>query len=212
MGLVAGVPFTIAPRLSFVEAFFTTAIATGNSHETVLACNIVVGLIVLLFAATSKRTRVVFSMPEDYRLGLAAGIGAFLALRSVRSMHLVVPGTTTFVTTFSYKTILGLTGIILIMAVSSMGERFALYSFIVSITVITVISVIVRAALDEPILPIGYVSGVASLQPLVESLPSFKNFTTTPNDYTVFEYILIQSVNKLVGLQATIVALILLSV
>ena len=209
MGLVGGVPFTVAPGLSSSDAFRQAAIATG-SPQNILACNIIVGLIVLLFGATSKRTKVIHAMPEDYRLGVAAGIGGFLALIGVRSMNLIIPGTTAFVKTFSYRTILGLAGVMLITVLSSFGDHVASLSFILSITTITVVSVIIRASLNEPILPPGYESGVAPLAPLVSALPSFDNWSA--NDFTIFQYIVLQTVNKIVDLQATIIALILLTV
>jgi len=209
MGLIAGVPFTVAPGLAYSTAFQNAAKATG-SPENILACNIVVGLLILLFGATSKRTKVLNALPNDYRLGLAAGIGGFLALIAVRSMNLVVPLRTTYVSTFSYKTILGLAGVILIAVVSSFGEQFASLSFIISITTITVVSVIIRASLNEPILPPGYESGVASLAPLVSELPSFDNWSA--NGFVIFKYIVLQTMNKIFNLQATIMALILLTV
>jgi len=209
MGVIAGVPFTIAPGVSFAGTFQATAIAIG-SPQVVLACNIIVGLIVVLFGATSKKTKVIHVMPEDYRLGLAAGIGGFLALIGARSMNIVPFGTTAYVTSFSYKTILGLAGVVLIAVIKSLQVRLAAYAFIISIVAITIISVIIRAASNEPILPLDYESGVASLQPLVETLPSFENWNA--HDFVIFKYIVQQSVTKLFDLLATITALILLAV
>lgn len=208
MGLVAGVPFTVGPGL-FSAAFQRAAIVTG-SPQNILAGNIIVGLLVLIFGITFKLTRAVRTFPEDYRLGLAAGIGGLLAMIGAQSMRIVSPRTATFVAAFSYRTILGLIGVVLILLMTSLGEPYASFSFIVSILSITIVSVIIRASTDRPILPPGYQSGVASLGPLVENLPSFDLWAS--NDFVIFEYIVHQSLVKFFDLTATISALILLGV
>lgn len=211
MGVLGGVPFVVAPGITYGIGF--QMLATTSSIPTALAADIIVGVVVLCFALVSRRAKMITSLPEDYRLGVAAGIGALLALIGVRSMNIVPFGSTSYVTTFSYKTVLGVCGVILIAVIQAMSSKeLASSAFAISIIVITIASVIVRAAQNNQILPPNSAT-LPSISPLLMTQPDFTLFGYNDgNNFAIFSYIILTSLNKLFDLVATIAALILLAV
>lgn len=205
MGLIGGMPLVLAPGITFSLAFQDALMVID--YPNVLACDIIIGLIILLFGATSRKTKIISVMPEDFRLGTAAGIGGLLAFVGVRNMNLVLPNLALNTSTFSYRTILGILGFIIITVFRAMRKEAAAFAFIVSIITITILSVIIRYVTHGEIVPSN-----VSLPPIssIGVTPNFQKWSQ--NSFTVFSYLVRQSLNKLFDLVATLTALILLAV
>ena len=81
MGLLATYPIALAPGMG-LNAFFTYTVVgeMGYSWETALGAVFLSGICFMILSLVRIREWVVNSIPMSLRLGIAAGIGLFLAL------------------------------------------------------------------------------------------------------------------------------------
>jgi len=98
MGLVANLPFALAPGMG-INAFFTfTLVLTmGVEWQTALGAVFVSGIIFILLSVFKVREAIVRAIPASLRFGVAAGIGLFLALIGLTSVGFIRPDEATTV-------------------------------------------------------------------------------------------------------------------
>ena len=98
MGLVANLPFAIAPGMG-INAFFTYGIVLGMGvrWQTALGAVFVSGIVFLLLSVFRIRERIVEAIPAPVRYGVAAGIGLFLAFIGLQKVGFVAADPVTIV-------------------------------------------------------------------------------------------------------------------
>ena len=99
MGLVANLPFALAPGMG-LNAFFayTVVLGMGYSWETALTAVFLEGLIFIVLTATNIREAIVNSVPINLKRAISAGIGFFIALIGFKNAGIVVGSEPTLVT------------------------------------------------------------------------------------------------------------------
>lgn len=98
MGLVAGLPFAVAPGMG-INAFFTYGLVLGMGipWETALGVVFVSGIVFILLSAFKIREMIVRSIPASVRYAVAAGIGLFLAVIGLTGVGFIVADPATIV-------------------------------------------------------------------------------------------------------------------
>lgn len=143
MGFVANYPIALAPGMG-LNAFFTYTVVgeMGYSWETALGAVFLSGICFLILSLVKIREWVVNSIPMSLRLGIAAGIGLFLALIGLKSAGIVVASPATLVTMgdiTAFPAVMAMLGFFLIIAMVHRGMKSAV---IVSILAVTLLGVL----------------------------------------------------------------------
>lgn len=138
MGLVANYPIALAPGMG-LNAFFTYTVVgeMGYSWETALGAVFLSGICFLVLSLVRIREWVVNSIPLSLRLGIAAGIGLFLALIGLKSAGIVVASPSTLVTMgdiTAFPAVMAALGFFLIIAMVHHGMKSAVIISILAIT------------------------------------------------------------------------------
>lgn len=91
MGLYTNNPLLVAPGMS-LNSLFALAVAKGAGvdYATALGCVFWAGVIFLLLMAFDRKRRIITGVPRMLRLGIAGGIGLFIALLGLRSGGMIV--------------------------------------------------------------------------------------------------------------------------
>jgi len=91
MGLYTNNPLLVAPGMS-LNALFALAVAQGAGvdYATALGCVFWAGVLFLLLLVFDRKRRIIEGVPRMLRLGIAGGIGLFIALLGLRSGGLIV--------------------------------------------------------------------------------------------------------------------------
>ncbi|MDO6618981.1 MULTISPECIES: NCS2 family permease [unclassified Shewanella] len=143
MGLVANYPIALAPGMG-LNAFFTYTVVgeMGYSWETALGAVFMSGICFLILSLVKIREWIVNSIPMSLRLGIAAGIGLFLAFIGLKSAGIVVASPATLVTMgdiTSFSAVMAAVGFFLIIAMVQRGYKAAV---ILSIFIVTAIALL----------------------------------------------------------------------
>lgn len=98
MGLAANYPIALAPGMG-LNAFFTyTVVLTeGYSWQSALGAVFFSGCIFVLLSLFKVREWIINAIPQPLKLGIAAGIGLFLALVGLKSAGIIVDNPATLV-------------------------------------------------------------------------------------------------------------------
>ncbi|MGM0703445.1 MAG: NCS2 family permease [Pseudomonadota bacterium] len=98
MGLWANYPIAQAPGMG-LNAFFTYGVVMGMGYswEAALGAVFFSGFIFFLLSVFKVREWIIHSIPLSLRLGIAAGIGLFLAMIALQNAGIVVANDATFV-------------------------------------------------------------------------------------------------------------------
>ncbi len=98
MGLWANYPIAQAPGMG-LNAFFTYGVVLGMGYtwEAALGAVFFSGLTFFLLSIFKIREWIINSIPLSLRLGIAAGIGLFLAMIALKNAGIVVANPATFV-------------------------------------------------------------------------------------------------------------------
>ncbi|WP_028305185.1 NCS2 family permease [Oceanospirillum maris] len=143
MGLWANYPIALAPGMGLNAFFtFTVVMEMGYSWESALGAVFFSGLIFTVLSIFKIREWIINSIPLSLRLGIAAGIGLFLALIALKSAGIVVASSATLVTMGDLsdpKVILAIVGFFIIV---SLSYRRVLGSVMIGILVVTVLSML----------------------------------------------------------------------
>lgn len=140
MGVVANYPIALAPGMG-LNAFFTYTVVgeMGYSWETALGAVFLSGICFMALSLARIREWIVNSIPMSLRLGIAAGIGLFLALLALQSSGIVVASPATLVTMgdiTSFPALMAALGFFIIIALVQRGFKAAVIISILSITVL----------------------------------------------------------------------------
>ncbi|MGP9800247.1 NCS2 family permease [Rheinheimera sp. NSM] len=138
MGLLANLPVALAPGMG-LNAFFTYVIVLeqGHSWQTALACVFFSGCLFLLLSIFRIREWIINSIPLPLKMGIAAGIGMFLALIALKTANIIVASPATLVTLgdlHSPQVLLALAGFFIIFALVHRGWHSAVLISILLVT------------------------------------------------------------------------------
>lgn len=143
MGLVANLPFAIAPGMG-LNAFFTFTLCLGMGVEwqTALGAVFISGIVFLILSATGVRETIVNSIPASLRYGVAAGIGLFLTLIGLTSVGFIVsnPATTVAFGGLNTATVLFLIGLAITGILVARNVKGALIIGIVCTSILALIA------------------------------------------------------------------------
>ncbi len=138
MGLMANYPIALAPGMG-LNAFFTYTVVgeMGYSWETALGAVFLSGICFLILSLVRIGEWIVNSIPMSLRIGIAAGIGLFLALIGLKSAGIVVANPATLVTLgdiTAFPAVMAVLGFFLIIALVQRGMKSAVMLSILIIT------------------------------------------------------------------------------
>ncbi len=107
MGLLANVPFALAPGMG-LNAFFayTVMLGFGYTYAQALAIVFISGILFIIITAVGLRQAIVKAIPKSLRFAISVGIGLFIAFIGLTGSGLVVNSDSTLVTIGSIKSIL----------------------------------------------------------------------------------------------------------
>ena len=158
MGLLANYPLALAPGMG-LNAYFAFAVVLGMKvpWQVALGAVFLSGVLFLIISLLKWREWLVNAIPLSLKLGIAAGIGFFLAVIGLKGMGLIVAHPATLVTLGSLtdtKTVLACIGFVLIAGLSARG-----------LTGAVLIGILATAALGIPF-------GLTTFQGIVSAPPS----------------------------------------
>ena len=129
MGLLANYPIGLAPGMG-PNAFFTYAVVLGSGHtwQAALGAVFLSGILFIIISALPIRAWLINSIPRNLKLGMAAGIGLFLAFIALKNAGIVVQNPATLVglgSLIGFAPLMALAGFFAITAMSARGNRSA---------------------------------------------------------------------------------------
>ena len=141
MGLIANYPVALAPGMGLNAYFaFVVVQSEGASWQTALGAVFVAGVAFVVLSLLPVREWLINAIPRALKLGIAAGIGLFLAFIGLRNAGLVVGDNATLValgTLTEPGPLLALGGFALILALDRRGIPGAV---LIGVLVITALS------------------------------------------------------------------------
>lgn len=143
MGLWAKYPIALAPGMG-LNAFFTygVVLGMGYSWEAALGAVFFSGVCFFLLSIFKIREWIINSIPLSLRLGIAAGIGLFLAMIALKNAGIVVSNPATYVALGDLSepaAIYALLGFFVITALAYLRVTGAVMIGILGITVIAIL-------------------------------------------------------------------------
>lgn len=140
MGVLANYPIALAPGMG-LNAFFTYTVVgqMGHSWQVALGAVFLSGVLFFLLSIFRIREWIINSIPQSLRLGIAAGIGLFLALIALHNTNIIVANPATLVTLGDISaptTLLTALGFVLICALAAHRVMGAVMIGIIAITII----------------------------------------------------------------------------
>lgn len=163
MAFLANYPFALAPGMG-LNAFFTYSVCLtmGISWHVALTAVFVEGLIFIFLTVTSIREKVVNSIPTALKVGIAAGIGLFIAFIGLRGAGIIVDNPATLVglgKLTNWTAFLTIVGVLLMAYLQYKGIRGGI---LISMVVITIVGI----PLGVTKIPESLVSLPPSLSPI----------------------------------------------
>lgn len=146
MALLANFPVALAPGMG-INAFFTfTVVFTyGLSWEAALAAVFISGILFFIVSISGLRRQIIDAIPQGLKYAVGAGIGFFITFIGLKNAGIIVADGATFVALGDLSNnavLLGVFGIILVVILYAMGNKFAL---IISIVVTAIVGLILNA-------------------------------------------------------------------
>ena len=129
MGLLANYPIGLAPGMG-QNAFFTYAVVVGSGHpwQAALGAVFLSGILFVAISLLPIRAWLINSIPRNLKLGMAAGIGFFLAFIAMKNAGIIQANAATFVSLgdlISFGPLMAFTGFFVITALATKGNRSA---------------------------------------------------------------------------------------
>ncbi|MEL0636391.1 MULTISPECIES: NCS2 family permease [Marinomonas] len=142
MGLYANYPIALAPGMG-LNAFFTYGVVLGMGYtwEQALGAVFLSGCVFIVISIFRIREWVINAIPSSLKLGIAAGIGLFLAMVALQNTGIIVKSPATLVTLGDLAKpgpIFGLLGFFIISALSHLRVTGAVMIGILCITVLSI--------------------------------------------------------------------------
>lgn len=127
MGLVANYPIALAPGMG-LNAFFTYGVVLGMGHtwQAALGAVFLSGILFLLLSMFRVREWIINAIPPILKLGIATGIGAFLALIALKNSGIIVAHPATFVSLgdlTEFTPLMSIIGFFIIAALTARGIK-----------------------------------------------------------------------------------------
>ena len=141
MGLLANYPVGLAPGMG-QNAFFTYAVVIGSGQpwQAALGAVFISGILFVLISLSPLRAWLINSIPRNLKLGMAAGIGFFLAFIALKNAGVVVPSTATFITLGDLKSFAAVMALLGFFAITAMAARGIRSAVIIGMGVISLIA------------------------------------------------------------------------
>ena len=141
MGLNGNYPIAQAPGMA-QNSFFTFGVVLGMGHawQTALGAVFISGILFIILSVLPVRAWLVNAIPQNLKLGIAAGIGLFLGFIALKNAGIIVEHEATLVTLgniVSFEAILFIIGFVLIVALSA---RRIMGAVIIGILLVTSIA------------------------------------------------------------------------
>lgn len=118
MGLLANMPFALAPGMG-LNAFFayTVVLGMGYTPQFALAAVLCEGIIFIILSVTKIRTMLFDAIPSELKVAVGAGIGAFIFFIGLQNSGIVGGNPATLVSPgeFSTPVVLALLGFIVVI-------------------------------------------------------------------------------------------------
>jgi len=147
MGLYANYPIALAPGMGLNTYFsFGVVKGMGYSWEVALGAVFISGLIFLLISIVKLREWIVNAIPLSMKLGIAAGIGLFLAIIALKNAGIVVDHPATLVTMGNVKSLPVLLAAVGFALIAALSARKIPGAIIISILLITAVAVLLGLA------------------------------------------------------------------
>ena len=142
MGLIANYPLALAPGMG-INAFFTFGIVMGMglSWQQGLGAVFISGIFFFSLSVTKVRETLINSIPRTLKMGIAGGIGFFLAIIGLKTSGIVVDNPATLVGLGNLKDPKVLLAVFGILLTAGLYVRNITGSVIISILTITIISI-----------------------------------------------------------------------
>ncbi len=142
MGLIANYPLALAPGMG-INAFFTFGIVMGMglSWQQGLGAVFISGIFFFSLSVTKVRETLINSIPRTLKMGIAGGIGFFLAVIGLKTSGIVVDNPATLVGLGNLKDPKVLLAVFGILLTAGLYVRNITGSVIISILTITIISI-----------------------------------------------------------------------
>ena len=139
MGGFANYPIALAPGMG-QNAYFTFAVVIGSGHpwQTALGAVFVSGVLFLILSVLPVREWIINAIPRNLKLGIAAGIGVFLAFIGMQNAGIVVDNPATLVgfgELTEFGPVAAFVGFVLIAAMAARGFKAAVVTGILIIAV-----------------------------------------------------------------------------
>jgi len=143
MGFLANYPVALAPGMG-LNAFFTFTVVFGYglSWEAALSAVFISGILFFIISVTGLRKIIIDAIPLGLKFAVGAGIGFFITFIGLKNAGIIVAYEPTFVALgdFSHPTVLlGVFGIILVVVLYSMNNKFALILAIIGTAIVGLI-------------------------------------------------------------------------
>ncbi len=134
MGLVANYPVALAPGMGSNMFFVYTLCAAaplgfGLTWQQGLAAVLVAGLVFIALTLSGLRSKIVDSIPDSLKIGIAAGIGLFITLIGLEYGNLVVASPATLVRLGNLRSpvaLVSVAGLIVMIALLGLRVRGAI--------------------------------------------------------------------------------------
>lgn len=141
MGLLANYPVGLAPGMG-QNAFFTYAVVIGSGQpwQAALGAVFISGILFVLISLSPLRAWLINSIPRNLKLGMAAGIGFFLAFIGLKNAGVVVPSSATFITLGDLKSFSAVMALLGFFAITAMAARGVRSAVIIGMGVISLIA------------------------------------------------------------------------
>jgi AGZA family xanthine/uracil permease-like MFS transporter len=142
MGLYANYPIALAPGMG-LNAYFTFGVVKGMGYtwEVALGAVFISGLLFLVISLVKIREMIVNAIPMSMKLGIAAGIGLFLAIIALKNANVVAAHPATYVTMGDVKSLPVLLSAFGFALIAALSARRVPGAIIISILLVTVMAI-----------------------------------------------------------------------
>ncbi len=143
MGFIANYPMALAPGMG-LNAFFTYTIVLemGHQWQTALAAVFCSGVLFMVLSLLKVREWLMNAIPKSLRVGIAGGIGLFLALIGLQNAGIIVGNPATLVglgNITSFSAVMAALGFVMLIAMVKFQLKAAV---MLSILVVTIIALV----------------------------------------------------------------------
>lgn len=143
MGFIANFPLAVAPGMG-LNAFFTygVVITMGYTWETALGAVFISGILFFFMSLFKIREWVINAIPRTLKLGIATGIGAFLAMIALKNAEIVVDHPATLVTLGNLTDFVPLMSMVGFFLIAALIARKVKGGVLISILAVTAIGIV----------------------------------------------------------------------